>query len=237
MQISGLQKLTLIDYPNKIACIIFLFGCNFKCGFCHNPNLILPEKESKPILKEEVLDFLKKRKPYIDGVCITGGEPTINSSLPRFIEQIKELGYAVKIDTNGTNPDMISELIERRLVDYIAMDIKNYKEGYYPLINSEADMENIEKSIKIIINSGVEYEFRTTCIKGYHSEETVKKIGQWIFRVSGKKPGKYFLQRFIRRDSGLVDDKFLSVEEMPMDEMKNLKRAAEEFFEEVEVRN
>jgi pyruvate formate lyase activating enzyme len=237
MQISGLQKLTLIDYPNKIACTIFLFGCNFRCGFCHNPNLILPERENKPILKEEVLDFLKKRKPYLDGVCITGGEPLINPSLVRFVEQIKELGYAVKIDTNGTNPEMISELIERKLVDYIAMDIKNYKEGYYPLTNSEADMEKIEESIKLLVNSNIEYEFRTTCIAGYHSKEAIEKIGQWLVSLTGKKPRRYSIQKFINRESGLVDDKFSSIGEMSRQELEILKRVAEDYFEEVRIRD
>ncbi len=237
MQISGLQKLTLIDYPNKIACTIFLFGCNFRCGFCHNPNLVIPEKENKPILKEEVLDFLKKRKPYLDGVCITGGEPLINNSLPGFIEQIKKLGYSVKIDTNGTNPEMISELIERKLVDYIAMDIKTYKEDYYTLINSETDMEKIEKSIKIIVGSNIDYEFRTTCILGYHPKEAIEKMGQWIVVLTGKKPKKYFIQNFISRTGGLVDDKFSNIEELPREELEILKRTAENYFEKVEIRN
>jgi pyruvate formate lyase activating enzyme len=237
MQISSLQKLTLIDYPGKIACSIFLFGCNLRCGFCHNPSLVIPEKENKPILKEEVLDFLKKRRQYLDGVCITGGEPLLNSSLPGFIEQIKKLGYSVKIDTNGTNPEMISDLINRKLVDYIAMDIKTYKEDYYPLTNTEVNMEKIEESMKIISNSGIEYEFRTTCIPGYHTKETIEKIGQWIVMLTGKKPKKYFLQNFVKNTSGFIDDKFSNIEDMPEEDLEILKKAAECYFEKVEIRN
>jgi len=236
MQISGLQKLTLIDYPGKIACSIFLFGCNFKCGFCHNPSLVISEKENKPILKEEVLDFLKKRKPYLDGVCITGGEPMINESLPGFIEQIKKLGYSVKIDTNGTNPEMLSDLISRKLVDYIAMDIKTYKEDYYSLTKLEVNMEKVEESIKIISGSDINYEFRTTCIPGRHTEEAIEKLGQWVVLLAGKKPKKYFLQGFINRKEGLVDDNFSTIENMQEKELESLKKTAEKYFEKVGIR-
>jgi pyruvate formate lyase activating enzyme len=237
MQISGLQKLTLIDYPNKIACTIFLFGCNFKCGFCHNPNLVIPERENKPILREEVLDFLKKRKPYLDGVCITGGEPLLDNSLLGFMEQIKKLGYSVKVDTNGTNPEMISEILERKLVDYIAMDIKTYKEDYFTLTNSEADMGKIEKSIKIIANSNIDYEFRTTCVSGYHPKEAIEKIGEWVVNLAGKKPKKYFIQNFVNRKSGLIDDKFSNIEELSKENLEVLRMTAEKYFEKVEIRN
>jgi pyruvate formate lyase activating enzyme len=236
MQISSLQKLTLIDYPGKIACSIFLFGCNLRCGFCHNPSLVISEKENKPLLKEEVLDFLQRRRLYLDGVCITGGEPLINPALPGFLEQIKKLGYSIKIDTNGTNPEMLSDLINRKLVDYIAMDIKTYKEDYYSLTKIEIGMEKIEESIKLILDSGIDYEFRTTCIPGRHTEKAIEKLGQWIALLAGKKPDKYFLQGFISRKEGLVDDNFSTLDNMGKEELEVLKKIAEKYFEKVEIR-
>jgi pyruvate formate lyase activating enzyme len=236
MQISGLQKLTLIDYPKKLACTIFLFGCNLRCGFCHNPNLVIAEKENKPILKEEVLEFLRKRKPYLDGVCITGGEPTINEALPSFVEQIKKLGYSVKIDTNGTNPEMISDLIARKLADYIAMDIKTDKENYYSLTKTEVNVNNIEQSIRLITNSGIDYEFRTTCIPKHHTSETIENIGKWLVELTGKKPKNYFLQGFINREEGLVDDNFSTIENMQEKDLESMKKIAEKYFEKVEIR-
>lgn len=236
MQISSLQKLTLIDYPGKIACSIFLFGCNLRCGFCHNPGLVIPEKENKPISKEEILDFLKKRKQYLDGVCITGGEPLINKELPQFIEQIKKLGYSVKIDTNGTNPEMLNELINKKLVDYIAMDIKSDKENYFYLTNTEVNFKKIEESIKSIIYSGLDYEFRTTCISKYHTKEVIEKIGQWFIEITGKKPKNYFIQKFIKRENGLIDENFSKCEEMSETEIGELKGVAEKYFENTKIR-
>ncbi len=236
MQIGSLQKLTLIDYPGKIACILFLFGCNFKCGFCHNPSLVLPEKAGRIILKEEVLDFLERRKKYLDGICITGGEPLINKELPPFIEQIKKIGYSVKIDTNGTNPEMLSYLIDNKLVDYIAMDIKSDRENYFNLTNTEADIKKIEESIRLIVYSGVNYEFRTTCISKYHTKETIEKIGQWLLEIAGEKPKNYVIQKFVRRENGLIDEKFMKYEELSEKEMEELREAAEKYFENTEVR-
>lgn len=236
MQIGGLQKLSLIDYPGKLACVIFVFGCSFRCGFCHNPSLVLPDKENKIIFKEEITDFLIKRKKYLEGVCITGGEPLINKDMPEFIEEIKKLGYAVKIDTNGTNPEMLKDVIERKIVDYIAMDIKIDKENYDILTATEVDIEKIEESIKIIINSGLNYEFRTTCIPGYHTKEIMEKIGQWIISLTGKKPNKYFIQRFVPKENGLIEEKFSKITATTDNELNQIKEVAEKYFEHVEIR-
>lgn len=236
MQIGGLQKLSLIDYPGKIACIIFLFGCSFRCGFCHNPSLVIPEKEVKKIFKEEVLEFLEKRKKYLDGVCITGGEPLINKELPAFIEEIKKIGYAVKIDTNGTNPLMLKELIERKLVDYIAMDIKADKENYDMITNTEVDTEDIEESIKLAMGSGLPYEFRTTCVPGHHTKKVIENIGLWLMNLTGNKPKKYVLQRFIPRDNGLIDERFSKIAATTDEELNELKEIARRYFENVFTR-
>ncbi|MBU3941818.1 MAG: anaerobic ribonucleoside-triphosphate reductase activating protein, partial [Nanoarchaeota archaeon] len=180
MQIAGLQKLTLIDYPDKIACTIFLFGCNFRCGFCHNPELVLSDKPKKEYKEKKILDFLRQRKKYLDAICITGGEPLINFDLPELLKKIKGLGFLVKLDTNGSNPKRLKELISKKLVDYIAMDIKADKDNYNVLAEVKIDINQIEESIKLIINSGLDYEFRTTVIKGYHDAEKLRKIGEWI---------------------------------------------------------
>lgn len=236
MQIGGLQKLSLIDYPGKIACILFLFGCSFRCGFCHNPSLVIPEREVKKIFKEEVLEFLERRRKYLDGVCITGGEPLINKELPAFIEEIKKLGYAVKIDTNGTNPAMLKELIERKLVDYIAMDVKADKENYDLLTNTKVYIEDIEESMKLTMASGLPYEFRTTCIPGYHTKKTIENLGLWMMNLTGNKPRKYVLQRFIPRDNGLIDERFSKIAATTDEELGELKESAGRYFENVTSR-
>jgi len=156
MQISGLQKLTLIDYPGKLACTIFLFGCNFKCGFCHNPELVFTNGQKAFYSEKDVLDFLDKRKKYLDGVCITGGEPLINPDLKDLLEKIKEKGFLIKVDTNGSNPELLKEIIEQKLIDYTAMDIKTDAESYDILVGVDVDLSKIEESIKIIAKSNID---------------------------------------------------------------------------------
>lgn len=209
MIISGLQKTTLLDYPGHVAATVFLGGCNFRCLFCHNMNIVTDPEYM--ITKEEVLSFLIKRVNVLDGVCITGGEPTINSDLIDFIRSIKDIKnkngcpLLVKLDTNGTNPKMLNSLIEDKLVDYIAMDIKTSIDEYSKVCNIEKDQEksryikDVCESIKIIMQSMVEYEFRTTIIKQYHDENTIRKIGETI-----KGAKAYYLQSFI--DSEYVLD-------------------------------
>jgi len=236
MQIAGLQKLTLIDYPDKLACTIFLFGCNFKCGFCHNPKLVFTNGQKGFYSEKDVLDFLDKRKKYLDGVCITGGEPLINPDLKDLLEKIKEKGFLIKVDTNGSNPGLLKEIIEQKLIDYVAMDIKTDADSYDILAGVDVDLSKIEESIKIIFNSGINYGFRTTVIRGYHDPEKIKKIGKWINNLVGK-PKKYCIQNFIPREGKLVDDKFEKIKPFEDEELEDIKEAAMPYFEKVEVRS
>ncbi len=198
MQICGLQKTTLLDYPGKVAATIFTFGCNFRCPYCHNMNLVEPQYRPEVIAKEEISGFLRKRKGILEGVCITGGEPTIHPELGEFIKEIKELGYCVKLDTNGTNPEMLKELIEEELIDYAAMDIKTGFSDYERVAGvSCPDIEKISQSIKLLIEGEFSYEFRTTLCRQYHTPEIMEEIGAMIRGCSN-----YYLQSF--RDSEYV---------------------------------
>ncbi len=194
MKISGLQKLTLLDYPGKMACTVFTYGCNFRCGFCHNA-LLVTESNNDNISEDEFFSFLKKRQGILDGVCISGGEPTLQSELKDFIIKVKSLGYSVKLDTNGSNPGLLKNLIEENLLDYVAMDVKNSLEKYSQTCGCEVNIENIKESVSIIMKSGIDHEFRTTTVREYHSTEDFKSIAQWLNGDS-----KYFLQHF--EDSG-----------------------------------
>ena len=203
MRIAGIQKLSMVDYPGKMACTVFLEGCNFRCPYCHNSSLVIPEPDQSYMTKEEVLKFLKKRKGLLDGVCITGGEPLLQGDdIAFFIREIKKLGYFVKLDTNGTNPKLLKELCESDLVDYVAMDIKNSRECYHMAIGREkADcgklLENVQESVSYLMNGGVDYEFRTTLVKGIHTPEDIEDIVVWIgeSRI-------WYLQNF--KDSGSI---------------------------------
>ena len=209
MKISGLQKLTLLDYPGKMACTVFTHGCNFRCGFCHNA-LLVTEDNSDIISEDEFFAFLKKRQGILEGVCISGGEPTLQADLSEFITKVKSLGYAVKLDTNGTNPRLLKSLIEENLLDYVAMDIKHSPDKYDIICSCQVDMDSIRESVSIIIDSGIDHEFRTTTVREYHTAEDFDAIAQWIQGDS-----KYFLQHF--EDSGdLIGDNLsaFSKEEM-----------------------
>ena len=196
MQIHGFAKLTLLDYPGRIATTVFTGGCNFRCPFCHNAVLVLDPNAQPLIPEDEVLRELESRKNKLEGVCITGGEPTLCRDLPEFIEKIRALGLLVKLDSNGTAPDMIAGLIERGLIDHIAMDIKSSPEGYSKAVGlKDMSMDNIFRSVDLIMQSGIEYEFRTTVVDGIHTPDDFKKIGVWI-----KGAKAYFLQQY--KDSG-----------------------------------
>mgnify|MGYP000073554294 CR=1 FL=1 len=191
MKIGGFQKFSLIDYPGKISCIIFTRGCNFRCFGCHNPELVYPEIFITPLKEEILFEFLKKRKGKLEAVVITGGEPTIQPDLAEFIEKIKKMDYSVKLDTNGSNPDVLEKIIENKLVDYIAMDIKAPPEKYSSLIGRDIVLSSIFKSIRIIENSSIEYEFRTTFVPSLLSEDDILKIKKMI-----KDEERYRIQRF-----------------------------------------
>lgn len=192
MKIGGFQKFSLIDYPGKSSAIIFTQGCSFRCDYCHNPELVNPLLFQKPISEEEILAFLEKRKDKLDAVVVTGGEPFIQPDLESSLAKLKKLGYLIKLDTNGSFPDRLEKVIEEKSVDYIAMDIKGPLEKYHQISNSKIDLEKIKKSIKLIINSGVDYEFRTTIVKSQLSENDFIKIGEMI-----KGAKLYALQKFI----------------------------------------
>lgn len=196
MKIKGLQKLTLLDYPEKIACTVFLGGCNFRCPFCHNASLVLPERESEGISEAEFFAFLESRVGRLGGVCVSGGEPTLHPSLPEFIGKIKALGFSVKLDTNGYRPDALRALISEGLVDYVAMDIKSSLEGYGSCVGiPELNTEPIRESAALLMEGGVDFEFRTTVVRELHAEEDIRAIGEWL--AGGE---RFYLQSF--RDSG-----------------------------------
>jgi pyruvate formate lyase activating enzyme len=192
MNIHGLYKLTLLDYPGHIACTLFTGGCNFRCPFCHNASLVTHLHDSSLIPEANVFSFLKSRIGILDGVCISGGEPTLANDMIPFIFKIKTLGFKVKLDTNGSNPDLLSQLIEQNLLDYVAMDIKNSPANYTRTIDlPEYDLTNINRSIAILINSQINYEFRTTVVKELHSASDFLEIAHWISNCS-----HYYLQSF-----------------------------------------
>lgn len=196
MNIQGLQKLTLLDFPEKVACTIFTAGCNFRCPFCHNASLVTHIDPEKDISVERIVEFLKKRWRVLDGVCISGGEPLLQPGLEEFIRRIKEIGYYVKLDTNGSNSRLLRHLTEQKLVDYVAMDIKNSPGKYGITIgNEDYNMEEIFRSVDFLLAGTVPYEFRTTVVREFHKREDFSAIGRWI-----KGADRYYLQNF--QDSG-----------------------------------
>lgn len=197
IKISGIQKLTLLDFPEHTACTLFVPGCNFRCPYCHNSELLSPDVEFYD--EREVFEFLKKRSGVLEGVCVTGGEPTIYTDLDRLLRDIKALGYLVKLDTNGFLPDRLKPLIEAKLVDYVAMDIKNSPERYAESVGLYADKFDVSpvlKSIEIIMNSGIDHEFRTTVVTELFDEKSIEGAARMI-----KGAKKYFLQAFVMRDT------------------------------------
>lgn len=191
MIFGGFEKFTLIDYPGKIACMVYTIGCNFRCPYCHNPELVDETVENR-FSEKEILSFLDTRKNILDGLVITGGEPTMHKDLPRFIRAVKKRGFLVKLDSNGTNPKMLEYLIKNKLVDYIAMDIKSPFDKYHKTVARPVDLSSIKKSVKLLMISSVPYEFRTTLVKALVSPEDLLEIGK---QIKGAK--NYFLQKFI----------------------------------------
>lgn len=210
MKLGGLQKLTLLDFPGNVACTVFTVGCNFRCPFCHNSSLVLPERidEVGTIELDEFYKFLDKRKGVLDGVAITGGEPLLQPDIEDFVRSIKSKGYKVKLDTNGYLPDKLKTLIDTGCIDYIAMDIKSSLESYEKAVGVKVQTNKIRESIEIIKNSGIEYEFRTTVVRELHSVSEFEQIADLIEGANN-----YYLQRF--EDSGdLIDaDKYHAVSE------------------------
>ncbi len=196
MRIAGLQKLTLLDYPGQVACTVFTGGCNFRCPYCHNASLVLPERLGAEDETEEVLAFLKKRRGVLDGVAVTGGEPLLHDDLPEFLRRVREMGYRIKLDTNGSFPDRLCAVVEEGLADRVAMDVKNA-----PVLYAETaglrrlELADVERSRDYLLAGHVDYEFRTTVVRGLHTRESLLAAARWI---AGAK--EYYLQQF--RDSG-----------------------------------
>ena len=195
MKINGLQKTTLLDFPEKVACTVFTGGCNFRCPFCHNASLVTRTDDASEISQSEFFSYISKRKGILDGVCITGGEPLLAHGIEDFIREIKNLGLLVKLDTNGTFPEKLEALLSQGLLDYVAMDIKNSKEKYAETACVSQFPSKIEKSISLIMDMAPDYEFRTTVVKELHTPQDIEKIAQWI---AGTK--HYYLQTYV--DSG-----------------------------------
>ncbi len=228
MRIDGLQKMTLLDFPGKVACTVFTGGCNFRCPFCHNALLVTELPENPDYTVDEILAFLKKRSGLLDGVAITGGEPLINSDIADFIKKIRDLGYAVKLDTNGSYPDRLKALVAEGLIDYVAMDIKNCREKYAQTVGLKSlDLSKIEESVDFLKSGAVDYEFRTTVVKEFHTVEDIRNTAEWI-----KGARRYFLQNFV--DSGnLIDSNVSGAERSVMLEMQ---MAAADFVPKTEIR-
>ena len=219
MKIKGLQKLTLLDFPARLAATVFLGGCNMRCPFCHNASLVVRDG-GENISAEQLFSFLESRRGKLTGVCITGGEPTLYPELPTFINKIRALGFAIKLDTNGTNPDMLASLIDGGLVDYVAMDIKSSRFGY-PIASGipDIDISKIARSVDILLSGSVDYEFRTTLVRELHTLSDMEDIGKWI---RGAK--RYFLQSF--KDSGdLISDGFSALDTKSLAEFLKAVRA------------
>lgn len=207
MNIGGLQKMTLLDYPGKIACTVFLSGCNLRCPFCHNASLVLPRRLSPVMTQEELLVFLRSRVRRLDGVCITGGEPTLYRDLPQLIEEIRALGFSVKLDTNGSSPEMLKKVLP--MVDYVAMDIKNAPEKYEVTCGGVDILAQAKESVSLLMDSGVDYEFRTTVCHPFHTPEDLDRIGRWL---AGAK--QYYIQQFVDSGDLVGEASALSPEEM-----------------------
>jgi pyruvate formate lyase activating enzyme len=229
MKIGGLQKVSLIDYPGEISSIIFLQGCNFKCPYCHNPELV-DSKLFGPCLQEkDVFEFLKTRIGKIDAVTITGGEPTIQNDLMPFIKRIKKMGFAVKLDSNGSRPEVIKNLLSEKLLDFIAMDIKAPLEKYEKIVRVLLKTDSIKESIKIILKAKIPHEFRTTVVKSLHSENDILKIAQLI---SGAR--QYTLQKFV--PAKILDKKYLKAKPFSVDELEKIRKHLEKEIPIVKVR-
>lgn len=224
--ISGLQKVTLLDFPGKVACTVFLTGCNLRCPYCHNPDLVLAKDNGKYISEKEFFEFLLSRKGKLDGVCITGGEPTLYPNLTNLIRRIREMGFLVKLDSNGTVPEILKPLLREKLLDYVAIDIKNAPSQYAETCGADV-IEYVEKSVALLKNSNIDYEFRTTVCHPFHSPECMEEIGRWLRNAK-----RYYIQPFV--DSGNLLGSGVSV--MTRSELETLLNAVKSYIPAAELR-
>ncbi len=229
IKIGGLQKLTLIDFPGRVAATVFLCGCDFRCPWCYSSELVLPEKiKLQPEISEkEFFGFLEEKKGLLEGVVVCGGEPTICQDLPVFLGKIKKLGFAVKLDTNGSEPEILKRLINEKLIDYVAMDVKLPKEKYEKILGIDA--QKIDESIKVLKGAKIDYEFRTTVVPTIHTKEDIVSIAKWLSPAR-----KYYLQNF--RPEKTLDPKFERIKPYPEDFLKEAQKEISPFFEICQIR-
>ena len=219
----------MVDYPGKICSLIFLSECNFRCPYCHNPEMVLNDPKIEEISQDEIIDYMKEKRKWVDALCITGGEPCLHENLPEFIAKIKKEGFLVKLDTNGSNPEMIKELLDKKLLDFISMDIKSDLENYEKIAKVKVDLEKIKKSVNLIKNSDIDYEFRTTILPELHTKEDLKKIGKWLkgsksFAIQNFHPGKCLNPSYNKKKG------------FSKEELEEFKSMLEDYFEKVEIR-
>lgn len=230
MIISGFQKSTFLDYPDKLSALIFTYGCNLRCRYCHNPELVtLPCNMSSLVKEEDILSFLKKRKDFLDALVITGGEPTLQNDLIPFIKRVKDIGLLVKLDTNGTNSVIVKEILDLDIVDYWAMDIKYEEEIYKQNLQEDIQYKEIRESIKLIMDRARDYEFRTTYVKGIHTIESVRGIGELI-----KGAKRYYIQNF--RPGKTIDMGLNISNSFTLNELKKMKNEMKKYVKDTEIR-
>jgi len=230
MNLGGYQKLTLIDYPGVIATTVFTVGCSFRCPFCHNPELVLGKKVSGgKVLEDEFLKFLKSRKGKIEGVCITGGEPTIQKDIVEFIQKIKKIGFKIKLDTNGTRPDVLKKLLDLKLLNFVAMDIKNQPRKYNVTTGTRGDIQRIKLSVDLIMNSKLPYEFRTTVVPGLHVPKDFEIIAKWIQGAES-----YYLQEY--REQVILNPKLKKKTKGKKIDLEKIKKKIEKNFNKMGIR-
>lgn len=227
MVFHGFQKMTMLDFPGYVACTVFTAGCNFRCPFCHNALLVTDINNSEAYTEDDVLAYLKKRKGVIDGICISGGEPLLHNGIAEFIAKIKDLGLLVKIDTNGSFPEKLRELIDSGNVDYVAMDIKNSPSKYALTADCDIDIDSIKKSVKLLLEGRVGYEFRTTLVKELHSIEDMAEIGELICGAD-----RYFLQHFIESEANIAR----GLTPFSKEEMEQLRLSIVKYVKNAEIR-
>ncbi len=215
MIVGGLQKFSLIDYPGKTCAVVFTLGCNFRCPYCHNPELVIPDRYAQEIPLSYIFAFLEKRKGMLDAVCVTGGEPTLQNDLVEVLAELKDLGYLIKLDTNGSKPGVLELLIEKKLIDYLAMDIKAPLEKYSEITGKPITPEKLKKSISLVISSGIDHEFRTTAVKSLISKVDLEDIARTI-----KGADRYFLQGFV--SGKICDESFLGEETYSEEELREV---------------
>ena len=232
--ISGLQKMTLLDFPGKVACTVFLKGCNLRCPFCHNSELFTGNPETL-METDAFLAFLKSRQGLLDGVCVSGGEPTLQPGLPALLKAIKDLGFAVKLDTNGSRPQVMKELVGQGLVDYVAMDVKSSPQGYARAVGlPNVAMEPYEESLRFLLSDVVDYELRTTLVAQLHDTSAIEQMGKWLATlIPGKKPKRLFLQSFVDRDTVL----FAGLSAPEPETVEQYAQILQSYAEKVTIRN